>query len=969
VKYHVFLIVVIICGIGVLVSGESDSVSIWEAEPGCANAVLVLAHGGTAEWNALVEQSVTAIHSEIPVEVGFLSHRNGPSVQEAYDSLVSGGATRIVAVSLMVSSHSGHMQEIEYFVGVRDELPGAHGQSVPGHSGAHKAMTPIHGPAPIVGLGGGLDDHPLLGDVLLDRAKSLSTNPRNETVVMVAHGPNGEEDAAKWLSNLETAAQRVRTKGGFHEVEACLLRDDAPEEIRNAAHDTLRASVEQASADGVAIVLPVLISRSSVLEQIPEILKGLDYAWSGAPLLPDERIGKILLDRAREACVSGESAFSDELVVTGSRVEVRHEDLPMTVEVVRREELERLQSTSIGDALRYVPGVTVADNGMAGQQRVVIRGIGGRRTLLLVDGDRVSSQRDMSGPPILEEIDNVERIEVLKGPGSVMYGSDALAGVVNIITRDGRDSATPIAGHVGYRYSSASSLKQPTVAVHGALDGYDYRLSWSSTDSDDRKTPQGTLEGTSFESEQMAATLGAVVGMAGRFELRVERFESTDVGVYTGSPNLIFNLPHWGRDRISLGFKGPGLGAQELSAKAYWQSIDKAFMNSITFPVGPVNSMNILNNFDSTTEIVGFDTFGQWLFSDMVLVAGVDARQEDAVGPSTRTTTMMTPGGEIPMGTTEYVPVDAEQTAAGAFGELTIPWSRGKLKLGLRYDWVETNNRAEGETREPGKLTDDALTGSVGLLYDIGDQTKLVASLASGFRSPNLQERYYESPTHAGGGLTYGDPNLEAEESLQLEVGVRGNVGRCKYQVTAFGSEIDNLISTVREPNPDIPGIFDYRYTNIADARITGFEGRLDTRWLRNLTSIFSLTYTRGEDRQEGDPIYVPPLNVMASLRWDPPVELPLWTQFDLRWMDDQDRVPYQYDRNGDRDHEAEAELISKSYLTVDLAVGFDLAMGEGLDTRFTIRGNNLFDKEYDEPFTSVPQTGRHVVASVQLLF
>lgn len=972
----------VLCGVGALVLAEPGPTSINRAGTGCADAVLVLAHGGSAEWNVLVEQSVAAIRSDTPVAVGFLMDRHGASVQEAYDSLVSDGAARIVAVPLMVSSHSGHIREIEYLVGIRDEAPGVHsgpgdgggpdGHSVQGHGGGHEEMTPIHGPALIVGLGGGLDDHTLLADVLLDRAKALAENPDRETVVLVGHGPNGEDDATRWLENLDTVAERVCAQGGFRRVEARLLRDDAPEGIRDEALAKLRSSVEQAAADGGAIVVPVLVSKSRVVQQIPEILQGLDFAWSGDPLLPDERIGRILLARAREACttdVAKDSLFSDEIIITGSRVEVNPEDLPMTVEVVTREELERLQSTSVGDALRYVPGVTVADNGMAGQQRVVVRGIGGRRTLLLVDGERVTSQRDMSGPPVLNEIDGVERIEVLKGPGSVMYGSDALAGVVNIITRDGRDADAAIGGQVGYRYSSASSLKQPNVAVQGALDRFDYRLSWSSTDSDDRETPQGTLDGTSYDSEQLAATFGMGVGLAGRLELRAEKYESTDIGVYTGSPNLVFNLPHWDRDRISFGFKGEGFGADELSAKVYRQSIDKAFVNSITFPVGPVNFMNILNSFDATSEIVGLDAFGQWLFSNAVLVAGVDARQEDAVGPSTSTTTMITPGGEIPMGTTEYVPVDAEQTAAGAFGELTMPWSRGELKLGLRYERVETNNRAEGETREPGKLTDDAVTGAIGLRYELGVRTNLVASLASGFRSPNLQERYYESPTHAGGGLTYGDPNLKAERSLQFEVGVRGGVGRSSYRLTAFSNDIDNLISTTRVPNPDIPGAFDYRYTNTADARITGFEGRLDTHLRDDLSALLSLTYTYGEDREEGDPIYVPPLNVMASLRWDQLFEQPLWAQLDLRWMDDQDRAPYQYDSNGDRDHEAEAELTSDSYVTVDLAVGFDFALGKTLDAQITVRGANLFDEDYEEPFTSVPQAGRHVVASVQLLF
>ncbi len=952
--------------------------------PDCADAVLVVAHGGSAEWNASVERAFDGSSWGLPVAVGYLSDANGPSVEDAYHQLTALGAQRIVMVSLMVSSHSDHMREIRSLAGLHDQSPAsassfeatgggrARGPS-PGVKTTNPHMAPIEGPVPIVALGRGLDGHPGLAEVLLDRARELSEEPARESVVLVAYGPSADADAALWQRDLERVSRSIVARGGFRSANAYPLRDDAPASIKETALAELRRAVEAGSADGRAIVIPVLVSRGRTVDEIPDALDGLDFAWSGRPLMPDERIVSIVLERAVEACarvLGPGTPFTGHLVVTGSRVQVDREDLPTTVEVIDREELDSLQATTVGDALRYVPGVTIADNGMAGQQRVVIRGIGGRRTLLMVDGERVTSQRDMSGPPILAEIDTVERVEVLKGPGSVMYGSDALAGVVNIITRDASRSDSVFGGQVAYRYSTASDLQQPSVAVAGSADRFDYRLSWSETDSDDRETPQGTLDGTSYASEQLAAALGLRVGADSRLQLRAERFESTDVGVYTGSPDLEFILPNWNRDRVSLGFEGAGLGAESLNIKGYWQSIDKDFVNSITFPTGPMTSMNILNRFDATSEIVGLDAFGQWFISRYQLVAGIDARNEDAMGPSSSTTTMITPGGSVPLGSNEYVPVDADQTAVGAFGEMSAPWSTGEVRVGLRYDWVETENRAEGETREPGTLSDSAVTGSIGLRQSFSEAAALFVSVATGFRSPNLQERYYESSTHAGGGITYGDPDLESERSLQLEIGLRGRVGRqSSYRLAAFGNEIDDLISTVRIPNAVIPGVFDYRYVNTDEARILGFEGRFDAALAANLSWLASLTYTWGEDREEGDPIYVPPLNAITSLRWDQMASLPVWSQLDLRWMDDQDRVPYQYDAQGNRDRMAEAALMTESYVTVDLALGFSLDFGSTFGAEVILRGNNLFDEDYEEPFTSVPQAGRHFIGTLRFVF
>lgn len=823
-------------------------------------------------------------------------------------------------------------------------------------------------------------------------------------ILVVAHGGSAEEDGDLMATVREAEADRPMTLGFLDPRFGLSVQQGYDDLVAQGAQRIVAVPLFNSSQGEYVEYLEILLGlrpaedigqtgmahheQTIHLQPIsgPVPVVALASGLDDLRPTPDPHMVEIIESRAREAydeqyILQLAQGYKEELVVVGRRVATPVNELPVTVEVVDREQLEAMQATIAGDALRYVPGVTVEDTGMAGQQRVVIRGIGGRRTLVLVDGERVTSQRDMSGPPILSEIDSIERIEVLKGPGSVMYGSDALAGVVNIVTRDGRLAESMFEGQVGYRFSSANDLQQPNVALRGKNDRWDYRLSWSQTDAGDRKTPDGTLENTSFSSEQGSLVLGTQVQENGRLELRAERYRSRDVEVYTGSPDLDFYLPVWDRDRLSLGYHATEsvFGLDELHVKGYVQDIAKEFFNSITFPIGGGSSMRVENAFESESRIVGFDSYGMWQLSSMNFLLGLDARQEDASGPSTSDVFMIMPtGDEVPLGSDSYVPVDAKQSAAGLFGELSRPYQRGEISMGFRYEWVGTTNNASGEHRDEGSsLNDDALTGSINFLHALSDGINLVAGLASGFRSPNLQERYYESPTHSGGGITYGDPDLKAERSLQLETGLRGISARHAFQLTGFISRIDDMIATVREPNPDIPDVFDYRYTNIDNAEILGVEGGWDLMITDTLSTKMSAAWTRGEDRIEGDPIYVPPLHALLGLRWDASRfedSLPgwlgrPWMQCDLRWMDDQDRVPWIFDGNGDRDHEAEVELASEGFVTVDLALGMDIHMGQGLSTRLVVRGNNLLDKSYDEPFTSVPQAGRHVVASLQMLF
>ena len=127
-----------------------------------------------------------------------------------------------------------------------------------------------------------------------------------------------------------------------------------------------------------------------------------------------------------------EPVKADDVYVTATRVEKELQDVPMSVSVMTSEDIKRSPARTIGELLQDVPGVEIRNSGGQGFKRISIRGENPNRVLILIDGQKLVENKSMDGTPLLIDPSNVERVEVIKGPASVLYGSEAIGGVVNI---------------------------------------------------------------------------------------------------------------------------------------------------------------------------------------------------------------------------------------------------------------------------------------------------------------------------------------------------------------------------------------------------------------------------------------------------------------------------------------------------------------------------------------------------------
>jgi sirohydrochlorin ferrochelatase len=225
------------------------------------------------------------------------------TIQAGIDRLVGRGVTEIVAVPLFVSSWSSIITSTEYLLGLRAETPAAlaayakmnHTQSAvtarsgaasAGHDGhtAANGTTPVKSPVPIR-MTPALNDHPIVADILARRARSISRTPAEEALIIVAHGPNEDENNRRWLADMSSLASRIRSMEGFASIDALTLRDDAPKPVRDQATAELRALVLKRSQQGRRVlIVPLLISFGGIDRGLRQRLEGLSYGMSDTGL-------------------------------------------------------------------------------------------------------------------------------------------------------------------------------------------------------------------------------------------------------------------------------------------------------------------------------------------------------------------------------------------------------------------------------------------------------------------------------------------------------------------------------------------------------------------------------------------------------------------------------------------------------------------------------------------------------------
>lgn len=703
--------------------------------------------------------------------------------------------------------------------------------------------------------------------------------------------------------------------------------------------------------------------------------------------------------------------ITEEVTVTATRTELATTDTAVPVNVLTRQELEQKTLNTIGDIFRDLPGTSTVNEG-AFQVRPRIRGLDSNRILILVDGERLNNARTSTGQSGVEiglvEVEQIETLEVVRGAGSVLYGTDALAGTINIITKDAPRGNTAdgfrFGGTFNGYFSSNETGRRGSLAVTGSNKFFSFRVAQSLERYENYNSGDADfLTETEVGNSQ---SHGGNTQLTTRFffndendlRLNFERRRAADIGSPTLTLASGFNafFPYSDRDKFNARFETRNITdyLAKVSASFYVQRQNRNFTNILFIPPAPPFFSGI-NNFSETitdTKSVGFDVQSNWILeSRNFLTAGASFfrdENEDFRLQETR----------IPVVTqnrsTSVPNADFGSFAFFAQDEFDIT-NRLKLIGGLRVERFfssasQTDDFALPPSFTPSQLEDlgltgldtglsvsqTAVTGDFGAVFKATDNVSLTGRIGRSFRVANLFERFF---TGAGsvGGFVVGNPNLAPESGINFDTSVKVRTAKYAASFTYFNNSYRNFLSTQSSRDrrdcpiviPTSTTVFDasncfvvsgrftevFQTVNLGRARIQGFEADLEIPiklGLGFLTPGGNISYLRGDDLELNQPLNtITPLKTVLNLRWQD-LGSNYYGEFQTRIVNKQDRLSAVFlATNG----------VEPGFAVSEIRGGYNFRR-ESYRLSFNAGITNLFNRFYNEQFVFAPARGRSFV-------
>jgi iron complex outermembrane receptor protein len=580
--------------------------------------------------------------------------------------------------------------------------------------------------------------------------------------------------------------------------------------------------------------------------------------------------------------------------------------------VMGRGDLGQRLPAQLFQTLENLPGGGTSGDGHAAVPS--IRGLPQHRTLLLLDDGRVSSERRAGPSATYLDPETIDEVEVVRGPGSVAYGSDAFGGIIRARTRmpdpqGTRELRFNLVGGTGLDEVGASAEATTALFGGGFMLGAHYR------DYGDYRSPEGTVWNTGAQMHGFRTGWQAVL-FGGIFHVGWRTDAAREVGKPTpDSENRRVYYPEETSNRLSLGFERPGPGNwNRLSLSFAWDdyslTLAKDRFATETQPRVVASSKVDANDFSIRAEAER--PLGEWR---MVLGADVSGRYNlEAVNLYT------TYGDDGSPGDTESTQnIDnASGTDVGVFFGLGRALGRWRLDFGLRGDGVWSANTGGYFGDE--STFNSAISGFAAAGLELAPDLELTAQVARGFRDPLLSDRYYRG--ESGRGFIVGNPHLEPETSLQFDLALRFSPDTVAVGIYAYRYRIFDLIERF--------GLGDnYFFHNRGEAEITGVELEASLFIADALELQIGGQALRGEIVEDGSPTDgVPPPGVFAVLRGS----------VGSRWWWMVRGAAYARD---DRPGPTEREI--PGYGVLDAGAGFSIT--DWLEV--SVLGRNLLDNTY----------------------
>lgn len=591
----------------------------------------------------------------------------------------------------------------------------------------------------------------------------------------------------------------------------------------------------------------------------------------------------------------------DEISITGARYEKKVSELSMPINIVHNKKIWQTAPRTVADVLQTEPGLAIARDGIWGSH-VMIRGLGQNNIVTLIDGNRVDTATDLAAGMSLVDVYDIERIEIVKGATSALYGTGALGGVVNIITSDGWfDNKFYNRVNVSSGYHSVNENSTGTIRVNIGDRAWYAKMSSMLRKAGDIRTPQGILHNSQYKDSNLSFRLGLKPFQKHEVKLNYQRFQAWDVGI--PGAQLLFPMeakvtyPEERREMFSVEYSIYSASSNHITIKYFLQNILRDVENIPytvkNIPGSPAKRMNILKVTPTAThDTQGFEVQSDWVFMrDQYLVLGVDGWQKnldghrerewriDVLDPtgSTVIKSIFLTVGEKPLPKAHYRSIGLYgQNDFGLFSNRLIITTGGRFdKISIKNDRVlnplylitdgKSDYAPDGQVIlwKEGKGGDESWSGNLGLFYKVFSHTDITLSLCKSFRSPYLEERFQF--IDLGNYVKIGDPNLKPEQGYFGNGGIRFHFSRFNLTCDLFYNRLQDLVI---EKSSSFEGRPAFKKANIGRAILYGFDLQMDFQPVPVLNFYGNIAYVHGADDYQNQPLpLIPPLNGRTGIK------------------------------------------------------------------------------------------------------
>jgi outer membrane receptor protein involved in Fe transport len=638
-----------------------------------------------------------------------------------------------------------------------------------------------------------------------------------------------------------------------------------------------------------------------------------------------------------------------EVVITANRYGSFRMNTAEAIETLKSKTIEQYQLRTTSEALTNLPGVFVQKTNHGGGSPFV-RGLTGNQTLLLIDGIRLSNATVRYGPnQYFSTIDifGLENIEVLRGSGSVQYGSDAIGGTIQAFSRNINLTEKPVWGSTLLTRIATRGMEQTMhsdVNFSNKKAAFRGGLTWRNFgdlvggDTTGRQSPNGYNElDVDFKGKILLSPTSMLT-------LALQNVHQSDVPVYhkVALENYAINKMDPQNRRLAY------IRLNHQLHDGIWKSV------TITASVQQTEEGRVSRKNESAILRTENDKVHSFSFSTDAVASkgncwtansGLEVYNDRV--KSVRTDTDLS--ANEPVAKRGLYPDGATMTSIAAFTMHTFDLSDWILTSGARFNSfiIQVEDKAIGKTR----LTPSAIVGNVAVLRKLTSSSNVFVSANTGFRAPNIDDL----GTLGIVDFRYETPNfdLKPEHSWQVQLGYKFQGSKLRGEIYVYRNALYNLIVRNRLQGDSIEGYPVYQKENIERAYIQGIESNWDYKLTRSWLFSGNITYTYGQNITKNEPVRrIPPVFGRLAIEYN---SKNWWCSLEWLAAGKQDRLA-----KGDREDNRIPNGGTPEWDIFTISTGYTLR-----HIKFDMRLQNLLNKDYRYHGSGVNGYGRSAVLTI----